>query len=55
MNAERLHELFAELARDLEIGMVVVTHNRSLAARADRALTLEDGRLMDADVREVIA
>ena len=54
-NAERLHELFAELARDLEIGMVVVTHNRSLAARADRALTLEDGRLMDADVREVIA
>jgi lipoprotein-releasing system ATP-binding protein len=55
MNAERLHELFAELARDLEIGMVVVTHNRSLAARADRALTLEDGRLMDTDVREVIA
>jgi lipoprotein-releasing system ATP-binding protein len=54
-NAERLHELFAELARDLEIGMVVVTHNRSLAARADRALTLDDGRLMDADVREVIA
>ena len=36
MNAERLHEVFAQLARDLEIGMVVVTHNRTLAARADR-------------------
>jgi lipoprotein-releasing system ATP-binding protein len=54
-NAERLHDLFAQLARDLEIGMVVVTHNRSLAARADRALLLEDGRLVDTDVREVLA
>ena len=54
MNAERLHAMFAELARDLELGMVVVTHNRSLAARADRALLLEDGRLADTDVREVV-
>jgi lipoprotein-releasing system ATP-binding protein len=53
-NAERLHDLFAELARDLEIGMVVVTHNRSLAQRADRALLLEDGRLVDTDVSEVV-
>jgi lipoprotein-releasing system ATP-binding protein len=54
-NAERLHELLSELARDLEIGMVVVTHNRSLAARADRVLLLEDGRLTDTDVREGVA
>jgi lipoprotein-releasing system ATP-binding protein len=47
-NAERLHDLFATLARDLALGMVVVTHNRSLAQRADRALLLEDGRLVDA-------
>ena len=53
-NAEKLHALFAELARDLELGMVVVTHNRSLAARADRALLLEDGRLIDTDVGEVV-
>ncbi len=45
-NAERLHDLFAELARDLSLGLVVVTHNRSLAARADRALLLEGGRLL---------
>ena len=51
-NAEMLHELFAELARDLEIGMVVVTHNRSLASRADRVLLLDDGRLTPTDARE---
>ena len=54
MNAERLHGLFSELARDLELAMVVVTHNRALAARADRALLLEDGRLIDTDVGEVV-
>jgi lipoprotein-releasing system ATP-binding protein len=54
-NSERLHDLFAQLASDLEIAMVVVTHNRSLASRADRALLLEDGRLRDTDVKEVVA
>jgi lipoprotein-releasing system ATP-binding protein len=54
-NSERLHELFSHLASDFEISMVVVTHNRSLASRADRALLLEDGRLRDTDVREVVA
>ena len=46
-NAERLHALFEELSRDLEIAMVIVTHNRSLAARADRIMLLEDGKLQD--------
>jgi lipoprotein-releasing system ATP-binding protein len=54
-NAERLHEQFTQLVRDLDIAMVVVTHNRALAARADRALLLEDGRLQETDVREVLA
>jgi lipoprotein-releasing system ATP-binding protein len=54
MNSERLHDLFAELSRDLDIAMVIATHNRSLAARADRTLLLEDGRLTDTDVREVV-
>ena len=53
-NSERLHDLFAELSRDLEIAMVIATHNRSLASRTDRALLLEDGRLAPADVREVV-
>lgn len=51
-NAELLHELFAELVRDMEIGMVVVTHNQSLASRAHRVLLLESGRLVPTVVRE---
>jgi lipoprotein-releasing system ATP-binding protein len=54
-NAERLHEQFTQLVRDLNIAMVVVTHNKALAARADRSLLLEDGKLQEADVREVLA
>ena len=45
MNSERLHDLFAQLTRELDIAMVVVTHNRSLAARADRVIQLEDAHL----------
>ena len=44
-NSERLHELFFRLAREYETAVVVVTHNRQLAARADRIGWLEDGRL----------
>ena len=53
-NAERLHALFEELSRDLEIAMVIATHNRSLAARADRVLLLEDGKLIDTSVGEAV-
>jgi lipoprotein-releasing system ATP-binding protein len=54
-NAERLHDEFARLVRELEIAMVVVTHNRSLASRADRILALEDGRLHASAGQEVLA
>ena len=53
-NAERLHDLFEELSRDLEIAMVIVTHNRSLASRADRVLLLEDGKLSETNVSETV-
>lgn len=45
-NSERLHELFATLAREFETALVVATHNRLLAARADRVLAMEEGRLV---------
>lgn len=45
-NGERLHDLFARLAREFETALVVVTHNRSLAGRADRVLSLDEGRLI---------
>jgi len=44
-NAESLHGLFASLAAEMGVGLVVVTHNRSLASRAERILLLEDGVL----------
>jgi lipoprotein-releasing system ATP-binding protein len=53
-NAERLHDLLEELSRDLEIAMVIVTHNRTLASRADRVLLLEDGKLAETNVGEAV-
>jgi lipoprotein-releasing system ATP-binding protein len=53
-NGENLHELLSEVVNDLEIGMVVVTHNRSLAARANHVLLLEGGQLKRAAVDEVV-
>jgi lipoprotein-releasing system ATP-binding protein len=44
-NAELLHGLFAGLARDFQTAVVVVTHNRALAGRADRILHLAEGLL----------
>ena len=51
-NAERLHDLFAELTSELSVGVVVVTHNRALARRASRVLHLEDGKLRTATAAE---
>jgi lipoprotein-releasing system ATP-binding protein len=53
-NADRLHEMFVSVARDLELAVVVATHNRSLASRADRVLVLADGRLSEAGVGEAM-
>ena len=44
--AERLHDLLATVARDFETALVVVTHNRLLAARADRVLAMDACRLV---------
>jgi len=40
-----LHDLLLNLARTFEAALVVVTHNRTLAERADRILLLDNGRL----------
>ena len=53
-NAEMLHDLLLEVVNDLEIGMVVVTHNRSLAGRANKVLLLEGGKLSRTAVDEVV-
>jgi lipoprotein-releasing system ATP-binding protein len=46
-NAERLHELFSTLAATHGVGVVVVTHNRALAGRANRVLLLDAGRVVE--------
>lgn len=54
-NAERLHELFTDLAQDGTMGIVVVTHNQTLAARAHRALLMHDGRLVEQELLALTA
>lgn len=53
-HAEALHELFAGLVRQFDTALVVVTHNRSLSARADRVLAMEAGQLVPASGMEVL-
>jgi len=46
-NAHRLHDLFSTLASSHGVGVVVVTHNQALAARANRVLLLDAGRVVN--------
>ena len=46
--AERLHDELRRLSRADDQAFVIVTHNPTLAALADRTLTLEGGRLVEA-------
>jgi lipoprotein-releasing system ATP-binding protein len=42
---EQLHELFFSLRRTHGMAMVIATHNRDLAERADRVLHMKEGQL----------
>ena len=46
--SERLHELLFRLREQRGLSMVIVTHNRELAARADRILEFRGARLQPA-------
>ena len=52
-NSLLVADLLFRLARELETAVIIVTHNRQLAARADRVMLLGDGHLVP--VREVEA
>ncbi len=47
-SSERLHDLLFEVREGRRLSMVIVTHNRDLAGRADRILVLQGGRLQPA-------
>jgi lipoprotein-releasing system ATP-binding protein len=47
--AAQLHDLFFQLRDEHGVALVVATHNRELAARADRILEVRDGRLHRVD------
>jgi lipoprotein-releasing system ATP-binding protein len=46
-HSDQLHDLLFALVQELETSLVIVTHNRPLAERADRVLQLDKGALHD--------
>jgi lipoprotein-releasing system ATP-binding protein len=47
-NSENLYQLFLKLARELNVGFLITTHNETLAQSADRCLRMRDGKILDA-------
>ena len=45
-SAEKLHQLFFTLRDELNQTIVLVTHNKQLAAMADRMITITDGKIL---------
>jgi len=46
-NSEAVHQLLMELNSEMEMTMVVVTHNTELAALMNRRISINEGRLME--------
>jgi lipoprotein-releasing system ATP-binding protein len=44
-NADQLHDLFFELRDEKHCSFVIVTHNKDLAKRADRSISIIDGSI----------
>ncbi len=51
--AETIFDLMRSLNRDLGTGIVVATHDLSLAKRMDRAFRIADGRLVPVDIPDL--
>lgn len=54
VNRQELHRLFFDLRRDMGQTFVIVTHDESLAAMADRTIAMHDGRINEIVTRSEI-
>lgn len=54
VNRQELHRLFFDLRRDMGQTFVIVTHDESLAAMADRTIAMHDGRITEIVTRSEI-
>lgn len=54
VNRQELHRLFFDLRRDMGQTFVIVTHDESLAAMADRTVAMHDGRITEIVTRSEI-
>lgn len=45
-NADHVYDLMLELHKEMQTSFIVVTHDKRLAARMDRVLTLEQGKIL---------
>ena len=54
-NGAAVMELFETLCRENSATLIVVTHDERIAARADRVVRIEDGRIVSDGQREEIA
>lgn len=46
-NSEQVHQLMLELNREMNMAIVVVTHNMELASHMSRRVTIVDGKLVE--------
>lgn len=54
VNRQELHRLFFDLRRDMGQTFVIVTHDESLAAMANRTIAMHDGRITEIVTRSEI-
>ncbi|PWK50947.1 lipoprotein-releasing ABC transporter ATP-binding protein LolD [Pleionea mediterranea] len=52
-NAEKVYQLMLDLNRELNTSLIVVTHDRTLASRASRQLTIVNGQIESIPQREI--
>jgi lipoprotein-releasing system ATP-binding protein len=51
VNREELHKILLQLRKELNITILVVTHENNLASLADRTLLMRDGNIVEETVR----